>query len=190
MKTEITEQSHPRMIPLSEYNGYFACYDGRIYSSKTNKYLKISHDQFGYKIISLSIPGNHAKTRRVHRLIATSFIPNTENKPQVNHIDGDKSNNKVSNLEWCTGSENIKHAFKTGLSKISENQKKRFGLNSKNRIGCLSGKSKKVIDISNGVIYQTITEASKSICIKNSRLSAMLTGRIKNKTNIRYYEIK
>lgn len=53
--------------------------------------------------------------RSAHRLVAAIFIPNIDNKPHVNHIDGNKKNNHVSNLEWCTVSENHKHAYKNGL---------------------------------------------------------------------------
>lgn len=57
----------------------------------------------------------HKKTRTLHRLLAQLFIPNPNNLPQVNHKDGNKKNNHLSNLEWCSGSENLNHAYQTGL---------------------------------------------------------------------------
>ena len=59
---------------------------------------------------------NKQKLLAVHRLVAKAFIPNPNNLPQINHIDGNKNNNHVSNLEWCDGSYNMKHAFRTGLN--------------------------------------------------------------------------
>ena len=106
---DMKNQKHPEYeIIVSE--------DGTIASLKTGKVFKQSDNEFGY--MNVSVPsGEKGKTvkRKVHRLVAQTYIPNPENKREVNHIDGDKTNNHVSNLEWVTSKENKTHAWKSGL---------------------------------------------------------------------------
>lgn len=81
-----------------------------------------STDSYGYKVCKLR-NGSKVITAKVHRLIAETFIPNPENKPQVNHKDGDKANNHHTNIEWVTASENIRHAKTLGLQCACPNRK-------------------------------------------------------------------
>jgi hypothetical protein len=76
--------------------------------------LKPFLDRNGYFMVNLVIE-NKSITSKIHRLVADVFIENKEDKPQVNHLNGIKTDNKVGNLEWTTRSENMKHAFKIGL---------------------------------------------------------------------------
>lgn len=71
-------------------------------------------DKDGYQIVNLSKDGK-VKLYKVHRLVGLAFIDNPHGYDQINHIDGDKANNHMANLEWVSASENIKHAFRTGL---------------------------------------------------------------------------
>lgn len=87
---------------------------GIILSVKRNKYRKIRTDKFGYSIIGLNKGGKQYQFF-VHRIVAEVFIPNPDNLAEVNHIDGNKQNNRAENLEWCSHYENIHHAFDTGL---------------------------------------------------------------------------
>lgn len=89
--------------------------DGIIRKDTTNYTLKQSTQQ-GYKFVTLLINGKQ-KRMRVHRMVAETYIDNPDNKPYVNHKDGKRDNNVVSNLEWVTPSENIVHAVQTGLMK-------------------------------------------------------------------------
>ena len=77
--------------------------------------LKPSNTSTGYKKVELYKDGKR-KSFKVHRLVAIAFIPNPDNKPEVNHIDGNKINNNIDNLEWVTSSENTIHAYETGSS--------------------------------------------------------------------------
>lgn len=86
------------------------------YRTYPQKNLVCKKDTKGYYRTNLALNGIN-KTVKVHRIVAQAFIPNPENKSQVNHIDGNKENNNVSNLEWCNNQENQDHSWKTGLRK-------------------------------------------------------------------------
>lgn len=83
------------------------------YTSK-ERILKPGTDGWGYLYVALS-KDKKRKNKRIHRLVAETFIPNIKNLQQVNHIDGNKKNNKVDNLEWCTYGHNEKEAYRLGL---------------------------------------------------------------------------
>ncbi len=78
------------------------------------KMMKDSSNGLGYRYVVLS-KNNNSKNLYIHRLVLKAFVPNPQNKPQVNHKNGIKDDNKLENLEWCTRSENAKHACKMGL---------------------------------------------------------------------------
>lgn len=98
---------HPVHTYLTVYE------DGRMYSDKTNKFIKHTPKEDGYLLCWVG-----GKLQRVHRVVAETFLTNSETYGlDVNHIDGNKKNNHISNLEWCTRSHNIRHAHTLGLNK-------------------------------------------------------------------------
>lgn len=85
--------------------------------------LKTTIDRNGYEVLNYAISGEDRKYHGVHRLVADAFLPRVEGKDYVNHKDGCKTNNSVENLEWCTKSENTRHAFATGLKTPARGEK-------------------------------------------------------------------
>ena len=97
---------------IDGFNGKFQVSSwGRIRNAETGNILKPYKNKKGYLKASLSYGGKSIK-KRINRLVAIAFIDNPYNLPQVNHKDGNKENNSISNLEWVTNSENQKHATK------------------------------------------------------------------------------
>lgn len=135
------------------YEGlYAATEDGRIFSYRTNKFLKPRKDKDSYLIVDL-YKGGTRKTCKVHRLIAATYLDNQDNLPQVNHIDEDKSNNALSNLEFCTAKYN--NNFGTRNQRIS----------------------KRVICLETNEIFDSITEASKAKYIDPSCIGKACKGK-------------
>jgi hypothetical protein len=144
------------MKNIKNYENYKIYIDGSIWSIKSNKFIKHNISSSGYLKVGL-YNKNGVKYFNVHRLIAENFIKNKLNKPQVNHINGIKTDNRIQNLEWVTISENAKHAWNKGLCKISDIgiiKRKYNGY----KVGLLNKKI--ILDNNTGIYYDSIKEAA------------------------------
>lgn len=105
---------------IKGYEGLYAVSDrGRVKSLSSGKVLKPGVDSHGYAFVGIHKNGK-SKQCRIHRLVADAFIPNPENLPYINHISEDKRDNNVSNLEWVTASQNIRHSIHQQSCKINQ----------------------------------------------------------------------
>jgi hypothetical protein len=113
MREDLIEEQLINLKRIPKYNGYGVDKEGKVYSFKSKKFLKQGYRK-GYRKVNLCKEGK-CKEFSVHRIIAMIFIPNPENKPFVNHIDSNRENNHVLNLEWSTASENTIHGWRKGF---------------------------------------------------------------------------
>jgi hypothetical protein len=156
-----------RVKSLERYTNH---YKGGL--SLQKQFIKKSSIVKGYLVNGLTKNGI-TKSLKTHRLVADAFIPNPENKPQVNHKKGNKKDNRFFMLEWSTNKENVKHAYKTGLHKGSH-----LGLK-----GIMNSKSKPVIQYDlNGVFikeYDSISAASSQTNVFAQNISYACNGKYK-----------
>lgn len=109
-----------------KYFDYIVYEDGRVYSNKTNKFLKGEITRIGYLQYTLSLNGKPTRIR-CHRLVAELFLEKSNKEHNiVNHIDGDKLNNHYTNLEWCDYEYNNRHAREKGLNNVSKSNSRRW----------------------------------------------------------------
>ena len=174
------------MIQIKDFPAYYIDKNANVYSTLTNKVLNPGIDSKGYKQVNLSKNGK-AHTCRVHRLIAMAYIPNVENKPCINHINGDRTDNRLENLEWCTKSENALHAYETGLFVITDNMRSASSMNGKtNCVKAQESNKKPVLHIEYGIFFDSAKEAADSLGIKYANLKYHLKNAVKNKTSLIY----
>lgn len=147
----------PQWRPILGFEGkYEASSDGRIRSLLTNRILKPAINQNGYAHVSLC-----QKDHRVHRIIASTFIPNPNNLRDVNHKNGIKTDNRAENLEWVSHSENELH-------KIYKLKKSGKLLKPMRRVLCLE----------NGKVYESISAACRDLNIKTNHIGEACQGKI------------
>lgn len=139
---------------IKGYEGYYQVSNyGNIFGKSRNKVLKPFSNINGYSRVELC-----GKRYVVHRIVAQHFIPNPVNKPQINHKNGIKTDNRVENLEWCTAKENMQHASKSGLQ---ENKPKKIVMLDLNNILI-----KKFDSIAQGSSYSKSSRTFISACCK------------------------
>lgn len=106
-----------RIKDVKGYEEFYAVTSlGRIWSHRRNKFIKTWHDAQGYLRVTFSVK-NKQTSYKLHRLVGDAFIENPDNKPQINHKNGNKSDCRASNLEWVTARENMQHACDNGFNK-------------------------------------------------------------------------
>jgi len=151
----------------SDKNGKNIKYKGKLLSLKN--FIN------GYPVVNILI-NNKRKAYKIHQLVMKYFVENPLNYRCINHTNGDKKDNRLSNLEWCSHSHNIIHSYKI------LNRKKSRNYNEKN------AKSKKVIDTITKTIYPSIAEIirNKKTIYSYTALRAMLNGQNRNKTQFKY----
>lgn len=178
--------------------GYKIREDGNVVSYKNGKTVtdtpqrilkqQVSKGTKGYCLVTL---GN-GKTAKVHRLVALAFIPNEDGKPQVNHIDGDKTNNQIENLEWCDNSENQAHAYSKGLSKPMkgdnnpywEHEEKCICMNKRRMVAVFDCQMNKLAE------YKSLGDASRNLGITLTTINRAMQGGYLCKKKYYFKEIK
>ena len=152
--------------------------DGRVWSNKTQKWLSQATSSNGYKTVRL-----HGKTFSVHRLVAGAWCENPCDKPFVNHVDGNKSNNSADNLEWVTPSENNNHAVACGMMVNSEKQRA-----SASKVALSMGKANRHLSLEDAAKIRRLHNAGNTVT-KISELFGVTRGVISNIVrNISYKE--
>ena len=141
------------MKDIKGYEGQYAITScGKVWSYKSKKFLSPGRCRNGYYQVGLC-KNNVKKHYVIHRLVAEAYIPNPENKPQINHKDEDKSNNALSNLEWVTAKENINYGTRNKRA------------------------SKKIYCVELDKVFDSLTSTSKELGLSIGNISSVCSGR-------------
>lgn len=145
-----------KYILIPGFDNYAVSSKGNLKNVKNGKVLKLHTNKSGYNTYVLS-QDSIKKCFKIHRLVGILFIPNPTNKPYINHIDGNKSNNHVSNLEWSTAKENDTHARANGLKKNNKPVKSIWIENGTQTVFYSTGEASAVLGINKGTIHKVLS---------------------------------
>jgi hypothetical protein len=146
-------------VPIEGFPQYRVDRHGNVYNSKKTL-LKPYIEQNGYLRVSLSNETTKHKRFTIHRLVASAFVPNPDNFPQVNHINEDKKDNTVENLEWCSPLSNLTHSHVIEKASVA--------------------KERAVKCITTGEVYPSIKQATQAYMVHHSNIVACCNGRRKS----------
>ena len=138
---------------IDGFQNYEISDKGEVRNAQSGKILKPWIGVGGYAYIRPTDGHGKPISKRLHRLVAKAFVPNPYNNPQVNHKDGDKTNTGADNLEWVTKSENMNHAYRTGLQRTTH-----------------KGEVRSVVCLNDGKFFGTISEASEYYGVSKSQI--------------------
>lgn len=159
--------------PVRGYERYYVSDLGRVLNTKTGRFLKMhKNNKTGYLQLGLWKDGK-MKLFLIHRLVATAFIPNPDNLDTVDHINGQKNDNRACNLQWLSNHDN---ASKFHREQITQEQRKFYRENIKKTNEVCK---KSIICLETGKIYKSITQASEELNLDNSNISKVCNGKIK-----------
>lgn len=161
---------------IKDYPNYLITTSGKVLSAyKGGEELVPRVGARGYAYVNLYNEKGR-KTKKIHRLVAETFIPNPENKPMVNHKDGNKLNNHVENLEWVTPSENAQHAVDNGLLSFDTEAHKRASRENGKMFGGRCGRKIFAMNVINGYIktFKSVSEAVKYLNVTENSLRTAL----------------
>lgn len=146
---------------MKEYDGFLVDDDLNIYSKRTGKKLTAYIGTDGYPQVQYQDDNHKAHHNRVHVIYAHCFIPNPNNYKYINHIDSDKTNNSLDNLEWCTNSYNVKHCWDSGNRTHKNNTAISASVNGK-----IIGK------------YKSIRECGRALGLDRHKIARILKGEL------------